>query len=158
VSSFVIVALVSPACTPAPLVTAQTTAPVPTPSAPTAAPSPPARVAVDEPPKHFVVPDHLVSYEEAVAAAEGTDAVAGRGSLAQEELMAPLVPALFASCHVPQGVRVWIRIAIVHGAPVGLTVSTTPADAAGAPCVYARIAKLRWRDSTQLDVILTAYD
>ena len=92
------------------------------------------------------------SYESALATI-GEGARAGR-SLDALELAAPLTP-LAAACARPHGMRANVRVAVVRGRAVGVSVYTTPRDPMVATCIDREIRRISWPDAPALSTLVT---
>ena len=101
----------------------------------------------------------VASYEAVVAASRSDDAPKIPGpELSDAQLSAPMHNAAWlAKCGVAESTKVTVRVAIQHGAPVGVSVYATPEDEAIVSCVQDHVTALRWPDNLHLDMFTTTY-
>jgi hypothetical protein len=78
--------------------------------------------------------------------------------LTNAQLAGPLRHAAFVtSCGAPDDMKVQVRVAVRMGAPVGVTVQTTPPNAGIAGCIDRAVRGLRWPANGKTDFVTTNY-
>jgi hypothetical protein len=83
---------------------------------------------------------------------------AGVPDLTNAQLAGPLRHASFiGSCGAPDDMKVQVRVAVRMGAPIGVTVATTPPSAGVAGCIDRAVRGLRWPSSVKTDFVTTNY-
>jgi hypothetical protein len=111
------------------------------------------------PPQRQPVADERLSFEEAwTRGALTSEEDAGGVELTLVQLSAPMKPARFLeTCHVPSSMHVTVKVVVFEGTPAGVTVVTSPADAALRECVDDAVRDLRWPKSSKRDAVTTSY-
>lgn len=95
----------------------------------------------------------LNSNNESIAVGESTGP-----DLTNAQLAAPLRHAAFVvSCGAPDEMKVQVRVAVKMGLPVGVTVATTPPNAAIATCIDRAVRGIRWPANPKTDFVTTNY-
>jgi hypothetical protein len=78
--------------------------------------------------------------------------------LTNAQLAGPLRHAAFVTgCGAPDDMKVQVRVAVRMGAPVGVTVQTTPPNAGIAGCIDRAVRGLRWPANGKTDFVTTNY-
>jgi hypothetical protein len=97
-----------------------------------------------------------MSYE---AVLNNQEIVMGGGSgLTNAQLSGPLRNASFVpACGAPDDMKVMVRVALKMGAPIGVTVTTSPPNGAVAACIERSVRGLRWPANAKTDFVTTSY-
>ena len=107
-------------------------------------------------PSHANVAAEHLSFEEAWSTA-GPHTGTGV-ELTNRELAAPLESGVFvAGCSAPSSMKVNLKVAVLDGKPVGVTVTTDPEDAEVARCIDSQVRGLSWSKSPYMDAVHTTY-
>jgi hypothetical protein len=78
--------------------------------------------------------------------------------LTNAQLAGPLRHAAFVTaCGAPDDMKVQVRVAVKMGAPVGVTVATTPPNSGVASCIDRAVRGLRWQANPKTDFVTTNY-
>jgi hypothetical protein len=78
--------------------------------------------------------------------------------LSSAQLGAPLVHGTFVTaCGAPDDMKVQVRVAVRMGAPVGVTIATTPPNAGISACIDRAVRGLRWPQNAKTDFVTTNY-
>jgi hypothetical protein len=78
--------------------------------------------------------------------------------LTNAQLAAPLRHAAFVvSCGAPDDMKVQVRVAVRMGAPVGVTVTTSPPSGSIAACIDRAVRGIRWPANPKTDFVTTNY-
>lgn len=78
--------------------------------------------------------------------------------LTNAQLAGPLRHAAFVTgCGAPDDMKVQVRVAVRMGAPVGVTVQTTPPNGGIASCIDRAVRGLRWPANGKTDFVTTNY-
>jgi eukaryotic-like serine/threonine-protein kinase len=78
--------------------------------------------------------------------------------LTNAQLAAPLRHAAFVvSCGAPDDMKVQVRVAVRMGAPVGVTVTTSPSNGSIAACIDRAVRGIRWPANPRTDFVTTNY-
>jgi hypothetical protein len=102
------------------------------------------------------------SYESVLENNNETISIGAGGSatpdLTNAQLSAPLRHASFISgCGAPDDMKVTVRVAVKMGRPLGVTVTTSPANAGVAACIDRSVRGLQWPPSAKTDFVTTTY-
>jgi hypothetical protein len=82
----------------------------------------------------------------------------GQPDLTNAQLAGPLRHASFVvSCGAPDDMKVQVRVAVRMGAPVGVTVATTPPSGGVSACIDRAVRGLRWPPNPKTDFVTTNY-
>jgi hypothetical protein len=102
-----------------------------------------------------------MSYEQVLNSNNETISMgesAGGPDLTNAQLSAPLRSASFISgCGAPDSMKVQVRAAVKMGVPIGVTVTTNPANGAVASCIDRAVRGLRWPANPKTDFVTTNY-
>jgi len=99
-----------------------------------------------------------MSYEEALNVPEDLDAVKREPELSNTELSAPLRSAAFiGECGAPDSMKVTVKVAVVDGRAMGVSVAVSPDDPEIAQCIDKAVRALSWRVSKKRFSLTTVY-
>ncbi len=101
-----------------------------------------------------------MSYEAALASnnQEVTIGAKGGPDLTDAQLNAPMRNAAFISgCGAPDSMKVTVKVAVKMGRAVGVSVYTTPPNAAVASCIDRHVRGLGWPANPKMDSFTTSY-
>jgi eukaryotic-like serine/threonine-protein kinase len=78
--------------------------------------------------------------------------------LTNAQLAGPLRHASFVTaCGAPDDMKVQVRVAVRMGAPIGVTVATTPPSGGVSACIDRAVRGLRWPQNAKTDFVTTNY-
>ncbi len=133
-------------------------APPPKAPTPTAHHTPPAREKVRHGGGGGAFHATGMSYEEALNVPEDLDAVKREPELSNTELSAPLKTASFiGECGAPDSMKVTVKVAVVDGHAMGVSVAVSPDDPEIAQCIDKAVRALSWRASKKRFSLTTVY-
>jgi len=117
----------------------------------------PAAKASAEPP-----PERKLSYEEALADSnaqiDDRPPVPNEPDMTDAQLMGPMRNAAFISgCGAPDSMKVTVKVAVLRGRAIGVTIWTNPQDESVARCVDEHVRQLRWPVKQKMDSFTSTY-